>query len=162
MIYINKETNEQVKLLVYDGEYYLANWVKVMVISVGCVLSILCTWLIYCRKTGDPISPIVILAILVIIFIVIGIKVIQDRKPHLKIADTGIWTRTLGFVTWQEIYAAVIEVRRRGKYGTFTYLDIYLTKNKIPDDIICISLLKNYRNFEMQLNKRTQLRRKLS
>jgi len=74
-----------------------------------------------------------------------GIKDFVNRKPQLKLSQTGIWTPQLGYRSREEIKALSIITKRRYKSPEWI-LEIYLhrpraTQALLPDDTLSLSSL---------------------
>lgn len=76
---------------------------------------------------------------------VINIKLILEKGPRLKIAKNGVWTKKIGFVTWDKINSANVKIEN-GRNTIYT-VEIYLKGtlfeqvNK-PDELLPITDIK--------------------
>ena len=138
----------------YEDEFYYSKKEKINSIFTGILSIGLSVWLLI--KSPDlklmPFGT----TVFGLFISWLGLKGLLDKTAKLKIAKSGLWTRKLGFVNWDDInYAEVIE-DKRGKNPEL-YLEVRLKGTKFeevnqPDERLILSDIKNKEDIEMKIN----------
>src|SRR5215831_5078439 len=109
----------------YEEEFFYSGKEK----AISTILGIIFIIVGVKADVGGSAAELVQVALIVggLFFAYMGIKEIIDRKPKLKLAKKGLWTKKLGFVDWNNI--AKIRVTKTGPWlYRETLLEIYLKK----------------------------------
>lgn len=138
----------------YEVEYFYSWKDKATTTFMGFVTIALSVWLGF-NNPKSLLMPII--ANLTGLFLLyIGLKGLGDKTAKLKIAKTGLWTKKLGFVNWDDINFAEVVKDKSGKSPQL-WLEIRLKGTKFeeanqPDERLLLSELKDKETVEMSIN----------
>jgi hypothetical protein len=87
----------------------------------------------------------------------LGIKGFLDKTPKLKIAETGLWTNKLGFVSWDEISETRVVEENTGR-APQTVLYIYLkgtvfAEANRPDEALTLTDIAGKENVKEAIHR---------
>lgn len=141
---------------IWEAEYYVSTQSKItpLLIAVGAIAVGV---FLYTKSEKMWVESMIFSGAGAVAALVIGIKNLLDKAPHLKLARTGIWTKKLGFVTWKKVKNTQVIKEQKGKYSVI-YLAIYLhgtvyEQASQPDEKLYIALLTNYKMIEPQVEQ---------
>jgi hypothetical protein len=146
----------------YEAEFFYSKKEKLISTSLGFFLIIVGV-AVKLKEFKDSWIP-VALIIGGIFFAYMGIREIINKKPKLKLARKGLWTKRLGFVDWNDI--AKTQIMKIGiGFNRPTILEIYLKKLGVketdkPDELFDLTNIENKEYVEIIIddfkNKRNE------
>jgi uncharacterized membrane protein len=107
----------------YEAEYFDSKKEKIISALSGLALFFVAIWL-GLNKTGFILIPIVC-GIMGMFMAFTGIKRLLDKKAKLKLAKSGLWTKQLGFIDYNNISNAEFTEETSGR-SPQTMLNIFL------------------------------------
>ena len=113
-------TNEPTE---YEAEYFESKKEKIISTISGLALLVVAIWL-GLNKTGFILIPIAC-GIMGIFMAYTGTKRLLDKKAKLKLAKSGLWTKQLGFMDYNNIVNAEVTEETSGR-SPQTILNIFL------------------------------------
>jgi hypothetical protein len=139
---------------VYEAEYHYSKKEKASTTISGLFLIVISVWIGF-KNSSTVLMPIVTNIVGLFLFY-IGLKGWLDKSAKLKIAKDGLWTKKLGFVSWDDINFADVVVDKSGN-NEQTYLEVRLKGTVFEeanqaDEKLLISDLKNYKTIETVIN----------
>lgn len=132
----------------YEAEFVYSKKGSALLLAAGLFLIIFAV-----LSTFDALLLPMMLVAAGIFFTYLGLSRILDHRPQLKIATTGLWTRKLGFVHWDDMNAALVVIDHGGRTTTQN-LEVWLKGTKFeeanqPDESLIISNLANHEQIEI-------------
>ena len=129
----------------YEAEFFYSKKEKVISTILGFFL-IIAGVAIKLKDFKDDWMPITLI-IGGIFFAYMGIREIISKKPKLKLARKGLWTKRLGFVDWNDIAKTQVIETGKGFYRQ-TILEIYLKGPGVkgadnPDEPLDLTNIEN-------------------
>ena len=145
-----KRTDPYVEPLSYVSEFYYSIVSKFLSVAIGIL--IIAGGIYFFSKTSIIFPALLIAGGIFILYS--GLKELRDTSPKIKLAESGLWTKQLGFKPWTTISKTEIKTER-GYRTTQIYLEIYLrdSKNNYPNQRLLLNDIKNYKKIKPKIDE---------